>query len=528
MKLKNLVLLMVVILVLSACSFSKPEETQSNDDNGSNTSSGVRDELKIGLDVDATKLDPRLASDSTSKRVTEMVYNGLIRLTPTLEPEAALAESWENPDELTWIFKLRQGVKFHDGEELTAEDVKYTFDTILDPEFQSNSYALFSPISSVEIVDDYTVKFVLSQPYSPLLSYMDVGIIPKHIAEADPESLTTNPVGTGPYKFVSWDKNSKITFEANSDYWAGVPKTQKLTYFIIPDNTTRVASLESGDIDLVHSPLSATDVERMRSNTDFVMEEMEGVGYTYLNFNMKDETLSDVKIRQAISHLVDKKVISDSIYRGMDKPAVSPLIPSSWAYTEDVPQFGYDPEKAKALIAEAGYTDTDGDGFVDKDGQVLEIELATHTEDPNRIQAVEYLQNEFSKNGIKTSVSTTEWSTFSNNMMEGKFDVALLGWLNLFDPDRATYNQFYSESGNNYGKYANPKVDELLQQGRSVSDQEQRKEIYKEIAQIVNEEVPYNVLLYQGYVVIHSKNLSGFEASPNGSFYSLINTTVNQ
>lgn len=520
-------LLCSLVIALAACSFSNPEEnTQDGDVANNNSDSAIRNELKIGLDVDATKLDPRLASDSTSKRITEMVYSGLVQINSDLEPVPDLALSWENPDDLTWIFKLRDDVTFHDGEKLTAEDVKYTFETILDPNFKSNSYALFSSIESVDVVDETTVQFNLKQPFSPLLSNLNIGIVPKHIAESIPEGLVTNPVGSGPYKFVKWDKNSKIELEAYDGYFGDQPKTNKITYFIIPDHSTRVASLEAGDVDLVHSPLSASDVERMKDNKQFTMVEMDGLGFTYLNFNMNDPVISDIKVRQALAHFVNKKVISETIYRNMDKPGKSPLLPASWAYTEDVPTFGYDVEKGKALLEEAGYSYSEKDGFVDKDGNKLTIELATHTEDPNRIQTVEYLQNEFSKNGIQTSVSTTEWSTFSNNMMEGKYQVALLGWLNLVDPDRATYNQFHSQSGNNYGKYSNPKVDELLEKARSISDQNERKALYQEIASIVNEEVAYDVVLYQGYVVIHSNKLKGFEPQATGSLINLVNATV--
>lgn len=518
-KLKLIFLMTLMLIFLVACSFDNPDESGNNGDQKS-----YGDELKIGLDVDATQLDTRLASDSSSKRVTELVYDGLIKLDEELEAVENLAESWDNPDELTWTFKLKEGVKFHDGEELTAEDVKYTFDTILDPKFNSNSYSLFSPISEVNIINDYELEFKLDTPYAPLLSYLEIGIIPKHIAEKG-DSLVTTPIGTGPYKFESWDKNSKITLIENEDYWGDVPKTEKIVYYIIPDNSTRVASLEAGDIDLIHSPLSASDVERMKGNDSFTTIEKDGVGFTYLNFNFENEKLQDKKVRQAISHLVDKESISSSIYRNMDRPATSPLLPSSWAYDE-IEDFEYNPEKAKELLKEAGYVDSDGDGIVDKDGKNLEITLSTHTEDPNRIQAVEFLQNELTKNGIKVNVSTTEWSTFQNNLIEGKFEIALLGWLNLFDPDRAMYNPFYSSSGSNYGKYNNPEVDNLLEEGRKISDREQRKEIYKEIASIVTDEVAYNVVLYQGYIVIHSNKLVGFEPSPNGSFYGLTNAQV--
>ncbi|WP_342506095.1 ABC transporter substrate-binding protein [Sporosarcina sp. FSL K6-2383] len=523
LKKKKISLLLVAtfisILVLSGCSYSSEEPGDQG--KGGSANSEYKNEIKIGLDVDAGTMDPRLANDSSGKRVNELVYDGLVRLSNSLEPQPSLAEEWSNPDATTWIFNLRKDVTFHDGEPFTAEDVKYTFDKVLDPEFQAPFLVLYEPIESIEVVDEHTVQFNLKQPYAPLLSYLDLGIVPKHIGEKDDNSLAGTPVGTGPYKMVKWDKNSKIAFEANESYWGGKSKTEKITYFIIPDNTTRVASLESGDIDLVHSPLSPQDIERVKGNDKFEVVEMEGLGYTYLNFNMQGEWTSDVKVRQAISHIINKEVISKDIYRSMDTPALSPLLPASWAYTEDVPVFEYNSEKSKELFNEAGWEDTDGDGFYDKDGKRFEITLSTHSEDPNRIQTVEYLQNEFEKNGVKVEVLTNEWPTFSANMMEGNFDIALLGWLNLFDPDRATYNQFYSGSGSNYGKYNNPKVDELLAAGRASLEQDERKEIYKEIAQIVTEEVGYNVLLYQGYVAMYNKNLEGFETYSNGSFYGL-------
>lgn len=518
-------LLLIVLLVIAGCSYDNPDAVKGEE--GETGSSSSKNEIRVGLDVDAGSMDPRLANDSTGKRVTDLVFDGLVRLSTNLEPQPSLAEEWENPDSKTWIFKLRKGVTFHDGEPFTAEDVKYTFDKILDPEFQAPFITLYQPIESVEILDEHTVQFNLNQPYAPLLSYLDIGIVPKHIGEKNDQSLSTNPIGTGPYKMMGWEKNSKINFEANESYWAGVSKTPKITYFIIPDNTTRVASLEAGDIDLVHSPLSPQDIERVKKNDDFEVNETEGLGYTYLNFNQQSDLLGDIKVRQAISHLINKEVISKDIYRLMDKPAISPLIPPSWAYTEDVPVFEYSADQSRELFKEAGWEDTDGDGFYDKDGKRFEITLSTHSEDPNRIQTIEYLQNEFEKNGIKVEVLTNEWSTFSANMMEGKFDIALLGWLNLFDPDKATFNQFYSESGSNYGKYANAKVDELLVAGRASLDQEERKEIYQEIAQIVTEEVAYNVLLYQGYIAMYTKKLEEFNTFSNGSFYGLKDAVIN-
>ncbi|MFD1205586.1 MULTISPECIES: ABC transporter substrate-binding protein [Sporosarcina] len=515
--------LLVLMLFIAGCSYEDPNSTGASNGEQSGEAKG---EIRVGLDIDAGSMDPRLTNESSGKRVTDIVFDGLIRLSDTQEPEPSLATEWDNPDPLTWVFTLREDVKFHDGEPFTAEDVKYTFDKILDPDFKAPFISMYQPIESVEVIDEYKVQFNLNQPYAPLLSYLDIGIVPKHIAENDEQKMASEPIGTGPYKMVKWDKNNKIQFEANEDYWAGAPKTKKVTYFIIPDNTTRVASLEAGDIDIVHSPLSPQDIQRMKENDDFVVEEKEGLGFTYLNFNQESDVIKDVKVRQAISHLINKEVISEDVYRNMDQPGLSPLVPSSWAYTDDVPTFPYDPEKSKLLFEEAGWKDTNGDGFYDKDGKLFKIQLSTHSEDPNRMQMVEYLQNEFEKNGIKTEVVTNEWSTFSANLMEGKYDIALLGWLNLTDPDRATYNQFHSTSGSNYGKYNNPKVDELLESARASADQNERKEMYKEIAQIVTEDVAYNVVLYQGYFAMYSNDVDGFTPYSNGSFYSLKDVSI--
>ena len=508
---------------LAGCSYEEPTNNSSakKNEGGGEKAITKKDEIKVGLDVDAGTMDPRLSKDTSAKRVTELVYDGLVRLNDKLEAEASLATKWENPDPTTWIFTLRENVKFHDGQPFTAEDVKYTYDSLIDPNFKAPYASLYQPIQSVEVVNDHQVKFTLKQPFAPLLSYMDIGIVPKHIGEKNDSSLSSNPIGTGPFKMVKWDRNSKISFEANDNYWGGKSKTQKITYFIIPDNSTRVASLESGDIDFVHSPLSPQDIKRMKENNEFVVQETQGLGFTYLNFNTKNPILSDVKVRQAIAHLVNKKTISSDIYQDMDKPGNSPLLPASWAYDDSITGYPYDPAKAKELFKEVGWEDTNGDKILDKDGKKLTITLSTHTEDPNRIQTVEYLQNEFTKAGIQTEVKTSEFPTFNTALTEGKFDIGLVGWLNQVDPDRSFYAPFYTNGGSNYGKYSNPQVDALLDKGRTTLDQKERATIYQEAAKIVTDEVAYDVLLYQGYIAMYSKKLTGFKLNPSGSLYGL-------
>ena len=505
---------LVVLLLISAVAMSRGAATQAQ-------SPGT---LRAGLDVDAGTGDPRLMRDTSAFKLMDLIYDGLVLLDPTLIPQPALAESWENPDPTTWVFNLRQGVKFHDGTELTADDVVYTYTTILDEAFAAPYRALYAPISGVTATDPQTVTFTLSEPYAPFLSYMDMGIVPQHIAEDASKDFANNPVGTGPFTFVSWDRNSKIELTANADYWNGAPKLAGVTLFIIPDNTVRATALETGDLDLIHSPLSPQDVSLLKETDGVTVSEQTALGYTYLNFNVADPILSDVKVRQALAHLVDKNTISQEIYQGMDKPGKSPLVPGTWWYA-DVADQAFDPAAAAQLLTEAGWA-KNGDGIYEKDGQTLTVVLKTHSEDPNRIQVVEYLQNVFTENGIDASVDTAEWPTYFASVQQGDYQIALIGWLRLIDPDYAMYDQFRCGGGNNFGGYCDPAVDDLLKQGRATAEQGARAEIYQQVATTVVDQVFYDVLLYQGYIVATRDNVTGFTPHPAGSWKSLRETSL--
>ncbi|MEA2523167.1 MAG: peptide/nickel transport system substrate-binding protein [Thermomicrobiales bacterium] len=484
-------------------------------------SSGV---LRAGLDVDAGTGDPRLTNDTSGFRLMDLVFDGLVVLDSTLVPQPALATSWDNPDPTTWVFHLRQGVKFHDGTDLTADDVVYTFETILDENFAAPFRALYAPITSVTATDPQTVQFKLKEPYAPFLSYMDMAIVPKHVAEDASKDFANNPVGTGAFKFVSWERNSKIELTANADYWNGAPKLSGVQLFIIPDNTVRATALETGDLDLIHSPLSPQDVAHLKEVDGVTVSEQTALGYTYLNFNTKDPILSDVNVRRALAHLVDKNTISQDIYESMDIPGKSPLVPGTWWYA-DVADQAYDPAAAAKLLTDAGWA-KNADGVYEKDGQKLTIVLKTHSEDPNRIQILEFLQNVFKENGVDASVETTEWPTYIAAVQQHDYQIALIGWLRLIDPDYAMYAQFRCDGGLNWGGYCDPKLDDLLAQGRANADQTQRAELYQQVATTVVDQVYYDVLLYQGYIVATRDNVTGFVPNPSGSWKSLTVTSL--
>src|SRR5690606_1063939 len=274
----------------------------------------------------------------------------------------------------------------------------------------------------------------------------------------------------------------------------------------------------------IHSPVPPQDLARLRGSTALAVHETTALGYTYLNLNLEDPLLQDVRVRKALAHLTDRETISEVLFYGMDTPGESFLLPGTFYYTNDITTYDYDPERATELLAEAGWEDTDNDGVLDKDGQPLSFELTTNV-DPNREQVLEFLQGEWAQVGIDASVRVYEWPSFIADVIAGDYQVGLIGWLLLNDPDRATYLQFRTGGDSNYGSYSNPRVDELLDAGRAETDPDARKELYAEAAQIVTDEGPYIFLLNQGYVVMHDPGLDGFVVHPAGSRKSLETAT---
>lgn len=465
--------------------------------------------------------------DTSAFRLRELVFNGLVYIESDYTPVADLAKSWENPDDKTWVFHLRQGVKFHDGQELTAEDVKYTYETILDEAFASPVLAFYEPIQSIEVIDDYTVQFNLDSVYGPFLSYMDMGIVPKSVAEAQGEAFGNNPIGTGPFKFVNWQRGDSIELEAFDEHFNGRPKVDKITIKVVPDNSARAVALESGDLDFIQSPLSPQDVTRLETTSGIVVDRIPASGYTYINLNNADPILADVRVRQALAHLVNREQILDTIFKGIGQVANSPIPPGMWAYTADIPSYDYDPAKAEALLDEAGW-EVGADGIRQKDGQPLKLTIRTHSEDPDRRQIIEVLQAEFANVGIQADTNVVEWPSYFADIQNGAFQVAVIGWLNLTNPDRAMARPFTIDGPANYGKYENQEVSDLIINARTTLNQEEAKEMYQQASRTIAEEVPYIFLQYQEYIAIYQDGLKGFVANPVVNWRSMKDVTLEE
>ena len=465
--------------------------------------------VRVAITIDAGALAARLMADTAAYRVVDMVYDGLVYLDSKLTPQPALAEKWSNPSPNEWVFNLRKGVKWHDGQDFTSADVVYTFQTILDANFKSPQRSLYLAIKTIEAVDPLTVKFTTDGAYAPMLKYLDIGIVPKHIGEKNDGSLNTSPIGTGPFKFVTRTKNAKIEFAANKDWWGGAPKLDKVEFVVIPDTTNEVNALIAGDVDIVEAPIFAQEVPRLREDKNIAFTVYDGIAITYLNFNVSDAVMSDVQVRRAIASLVDRETISKTIYQGIDAPAQSILAPISFAYTKDITGPAYDEKKAAQYLTDAGYK-LEG-GAWKKDGNQLTITLNTQSDDSSRVQTAEYLQNVFTKFGIKVNVSLVEFGTFLANTSSGKYQIALIGWNTVgLDPDKF-YPMFTKNGSSNWGKYDNPQVAKLMADGRAEIDQAKRTTIYQQVAKTIADDVVYHVLQYQGNSIAMRKKVQGFE-----------------
>ena len=473
--------------------------------------------LRVGLDVDADTLDPRLTKNTSGFRVKELAFNGLVAINSDYSPVADLAEKWENPDDKTWVFHLRQGVKFHDGSNLTANDVKYTYESVLDQAFSSPVRAFYLSVDKIEAPDNNTVTFTLKSPFAPFLSYMDLSIVPR--ASGMKSDFGTKPTGTGPFKVDTWNTGDSIDLSAFDAFYAGRPSIDRVRLRVVPDNSARVVALETGDLDFVQSPLSPQDVARVESSGKLKVDRTPAAGYTYVNLNCADPILSDKNVRQALSHLVNKQQIIDTIYKGIGKAANGPIVPGMWAYSADIPSYDYSPDRAKQLLDAAGWK-AGADGIRAKDGRKFSLIVRTHSEDPDRKQLIQVLQSEFQNVGIDATTNTVEFPALFQDVQDNKYQVVVIGWLNLSDPDRATFRQFTVDGTANYGKYKNDQVDRLLKQARTTLDHSKAKQLYTDAVKQIVDDAPYIFVQYQEYIAMYTPKLQSYSINPVANWLS--------
>jgi peptide/nickel transport system substrate-binding protein len=487
--------------------------------------------IVIGLQAEPTTLDVAQLSDYNSSRTAMGMYDGLVRFADgSTDIEPALAESWEVSDDgLTYTFHLRPGVTFHDGTPVDAEAVKFSFERQIDPNHPYHDtgefpYAEFTlgNIESIEVIDTLTVQITLSATFAPFLSNLAMHaaaiVSPTAVAEYG-RDFSENQVGTGPYRFVSWERGVEVVLERNPDYWRGEPQVERLIFRPIVEDQTSLAALEAGEIDLTVN-LPPDDLPRLRENPAFTFAEQPGMHTWYLVFNVTKEPFDDTRVRQAVAHAIDRQAIVDAILGGTGELAQNFLPPVVWSYTDDVQQYPYDPERAMELLAEAGYPDGfEVEFWVPQSGSGMQQPVAMGT----------VIQDYLSRVGITATLQQFEWGTYLDRVIvpleaaESVPAMFQMSWIgDNGDPDNFLYillsGDQFPANGFNLGYYSNPEVDELLREARTITDQAARESLYEEAQRLIMADLPVLPVDHETQIVVMDSNIQGFIPHPTGVF----------
>ncbi|ADG82094.1 ABC transporter substrate-binding protein [Thermincola potens] len=502
-----MVLMLVILTVAAAGCAGKSEKAVTG-----KQSENKEKVLVYGAEFEYDKVNPVLATTN----VDNLIFTGLTKFNEKNEVIPDLAESWSiSSDGLTYTFKLRKDVKWHDGQPFNAGDVKFTLDTILDPRTNTPVKSEFEQVKEVKVIDDYTVELKLAKPFPPLLDKLSIGIVPKHLLEGkdiNSADFNNNPVGTGPFKFKEWQRGKAFTVVANDSFYNGRPKLDKVIFKFLPDPNVRALQLETGEIDLAY--LEPDQLERMQKVDRIKVYQVPTADYRVMMYNMKSPLWQDVRVRKAVNYAIDRQAVLDGILKGKGQVAYGPL-QLSWANNPNVTKYDYDLNKAKALLAEAGWK-PGPDGILVKNGKKFEFKITCPVTDPVRVSIANALVTELKKIGIAATPEPLDWSVIKIPECEA----FILGWGSPFDPDDHTYKLFHSSQiangGNNHMSYRNPKVDKLLEEARTTVDKNKRKELYGQFQQELANDPPYNFIVYLDALYGVNKNITGIKTRTLG------------
>jgi len=518
--------LIFIVIGLTACA-EEPESNNNNADNEKGTEQGG--DLTVDLASDPVSLDPHAANDGNSLYVMNAMYDTLVALDKDLEVQPALAESFEQIEDTVWEAKIREDVTFHDGSKLNAEVVKANLDRVLDPDIGSPVAFLFDMIESVDVEDDYTVHITTKYPFSALplhLAHPGGHMISLESIEADYEaiengeeafaSVNENPVGTGYFKYEERKHGEYINLVKNDDYWGEEAKVDSVTFKVVPEDMTRIAELETEEADLIY-PVNANDIERIDSNDGTHVQQTDSASMSYIGMNTEREPFDDTKVRQAISMAIDKEIVNDGVTDGVALEATGPLAPTVFGYSDDLNPVEFNPDEAKELLAEAGYED----GF---SATVLAYDRIT-------ADLAEIVQEQLKEIGIDLNIEMMETGAYLEATANGDVDMYVGSWGTVtLDADYGLYPMFHSENvgaPGNRSFYENDDVDELLEEARKTTDDDERLELYKEAQQIIIDEAPIIPIYHSVLLAGLRDNVKGFFQYPS-SFPFLRDVTLEE
>jgi peptide/nickel transport system substrate-binding protein len=507
-------------------------------------------DLVLGLSGDATSLNPVIATDSMSYIVEWPLFDSLLELDASLNVRPLLAESWEvAKDGLSYTFRLKKGVKWHDGKPFTARDVAFTFYSVLDPKVTTPHRAYFDAlvgfpeltakdnpkrpeelaVRPIEVVDDHTVRFRLRYPSGSFLGVLvnpRAGIVPEHLlkgVDLNTAEFNRKPVGTGPFKFVEWRRGERLVMEANEQYHGGRPALNRLIFRIIPDAVVLLQELRAGGVDFIENP-PLTEVARLKQTAGLKVLVADNTSYTYVGWRQDLAPFNDLRVRRALNHAVDVPSIVREVLQGYAAISTGQFPPASWAFDPGVKPYAYDPNRAKALLAEAGFK-PGPDGVLVKDGKRFSFSIR-HDQANQGVKDTAVIVQEYLKRvGVEATLEALDWPTFVKKLFASDFEGIVVGWTNHHDPDPFAYTIWHSSQwkGRNFAHYKNPRVDELLEQARRTAVVAERKRAYAEFSRVLMEDAPYVFLYFQQQVYVTRQGYEGFVPIPTyaGLYQSL-------
>lgn len=530
----------IAVSVMIAGCASEPDEGGADPNTGGNandTSENNSEEagtgeaggdLVVAVLSDANSLDPHTANDVPSGNIQTNIYDTLVRYDTNMELEPLLAESWEAVEEDVWEFTLREGVYFHDGSEFNAEVVEANINRILDDEVASPRKILFEIVEEINVIDDHTIQLVTEEPFAPLpahLAHYAASIVSKEAIDEDyaamedgaqpGDYINENPSGTSYFEFDSWETGNELTLTRFEDYWGENARVDTVTFRVVPEDLTRIGELEDGTAHIV-DPVSPSDIARLDNTEGVNAYQRDRASITYLGFNMEKEPFDDARVRQAISMTIDKEAMLDGILEGTGDPAYGPVNETNFGYSENVDQLERDPERARELLAEAGYED----GF----------ETTIWTNDSReRMDIAELTQSDLAEIGIDVEIEVVEWGAYLDSTGAGEHDMFILGLsLGTGDADYPMHMLFHSENvgaSGNRSFMADEEFDAMLHDARIEQDEDRRLELYEEATNYLVHEAPMAFLYHPGLNMGYADGVEGFWADASG-LYQLNEVTI--
>lgn len=548
-KFSFMALLGVLILILAACTDDSNVEEEATE--GEETTAAEGGTLTLAIPSDAVSMDPHGSNDVPSEQIRDTIYEPLLTQDENFEIVPVLAEEYEQVDDTTWQFKLREGVTFHDGSEFNADVVKANIERVKDPAKASPRSFLLEMVSEVNVIDDYTVELVTEYPFAPLANNLTHGagkMISKDLIDADYQQaldeagsdlsleeyydlraeggeeheavaneissfvgqlVESEPVGTNYFKFDSRSPGEQTAVVRNDDYWGDTALLDGVTFKVVSEPGSRIAELESGSSDAILATLSS-NIDRVENNEDVTLLRNDSVSIDYIGFNTEKEPFDDPRVRQAITHAFDSEAVLDGVYNGSGTPAEAPLAPGVLGYSEDLEGLEYNMDRAQELLDEAGVED-------------LTINLMVNDDNPERVDVALWLQESLSNLGITVNVEQVEWGAYLAATGAGEHDMFILGWSNSTgDPDNGISPLFHSDNIGDTGNrsfYNNPELDSILDEARQSTEESEREELYMEAQQILVDEAPAIFIRHGENLNAYGNHVEGFE----GDAYNIFN-----